>query len=609
MRNNQMRPPRIASAVLLAVGLFFVAHAGVLKSISLTIDSQRPNLGNEGYELVVKNDSVSVKAKTSVGIFYGVQTLRQLLPADIEKSQKVSGVSWSIPEVTIVDTARFSWRGLMIDCGRHFFPKETIKRNIDMLAYYKLNRLHWHLTEDQGWRLQIMKYPSLTTGSYYTQEDAKEIVAYAQQRGVLIVPEIEMPGHCLAALSRFPQLSCTGGPFTIPISGGTYLDVFCAGNDSVFTFLQNVLTEVATLFPSPFIHIGGDEVSKTRWNVCPKCKARMAAEHLASADQLQSWFIKKIQAFVKISLHRDIVGWNEIMNGGIPPGARVQSWIDVNSGITAANNGCYAIMSPISDMYSWNNNQSSIPLSKMYAFEPLPPTLSQDKAGFILGAEHCIWTEGIADQKTLDYFAYPRNCATAELNWTPRALKNWNSFAIAMARHYTRLTNLGIQFYRDASIPQDTSKSPVLVIPRPSMVQLGSASSTLGPATVISVSDSTKFAGDFLSAIIAPATGMKLQVVSNPVSVTYNDSKSNAPRALAISIKQIGQEIIVESVNGSAVSQAQLINIKGQVVAGTSERLKKELRLCIKSIPAGPYLLKWLDMRGFTHSNYMTIKK
>jgi hexosaminidase len=607
MSNDSTVIHRIASCAIFIIVSFFLISANTLKTIFLKVDPTRKELTDEGYELTARNDTVTITGKTSVGVFYGVQTLRQLLPADIEKPQKVSGVSWNIPEVTIVDTARFPWRGLMVDVGRTFLTKATIERHIDLLAYYKLNRFHWHLTEDQGWRLEIKKYPTLARNGFYTQSDAREVVAYAMQRGIMVIPEIEMPGHCIAALAVFPQLSCTGGPFTLPTSTGPFPDIFCAGNDSVFTFLENVLTEVVDIFPSPLIHIGGDEALKDRWNKCPKCQARLTAEKLANTDQLQSWFIKKIQAFLKTK-NREIIGWNDIMQGGgVLPGATVQAWQAIDAGVTVANAGINVIMSPISEIYSWDNNMSSIPLSRMYAFNPVPATVAANNAKYITGAEHCMW--GITNQSRLDYFAYPRNCATAELNWTPLALKNWTLFSIAMSRYYTRLANMGIQFYRDPTIPPDTSKSPVLIIPRPGKVQLGSNTTyTLDPTTVIYVTDSTNFAGNYFAGIVAPSTGFILPVEKLSTGVTFKQYTSDKYSSSTISIQHTRQELTIISSGGSSISHALLIDLKGQTVSKAVTRSEHEQRLSINMVPAGSYLLTWRAL-GRTDSRYVVINK
>ena len=294
-------------------------------------------MGAEGYRLEVTEKAVRIEAYQPAGLFYGVQTLRQLLPEEIEAPDKQQAPlgGWTVPSVTIEDKPRFPWRGMLLDCGRHFMDKEFVKRYVDLLAYHKMNRLHWHLTEDQGWRIEIKKYPKLTEvgawreyedgtvyGGFYTQDDVREIVAYAKSRFVTVVPEIEMPGHSVAALAAYPEFSCTGGPFEVETQWGVHKDVYCAGNDRTFKFLEDVLEEVMTLFDSPYIHIGGDECPKDRWKQCPKCQGRIKVEGLKDEHELQSYFIKRMERFLS-SKGRRLIGWDEILEGGLAPAATV----------------------------------------------------------------------------------------------------------------------------------------------------------------------------------------------------------------------------------------------------------------------------------------------
>jgi len=325
-------------------------------SIFFTSDNVSDTLGNEGYELIVNKEGIVIKAITGTGYFYAVQTLRQLMPEGFEKD----GATFSkltIPAYTIVDKPRFQWRGMNFDCCRHFMTKEFVKRYIDLLAYHKMNIFHWHLTEDQGWRIEIKKYPKLTSvgawrteadgtvyGGFYTQEDIKEVVAYAAERFVNVVPEIEMPGHSVAALAAYPQLSCTGGPFKVETNWGVFKDIYCVGNDSTFIFMQDVLDEVVALFPFKYIHIGGDEAPKYRWENCPKCQKRQKVEKLAHVEELQRYFISRIARYLETK-NRSIIGWDEILEGGIPDLATVQSWRGYEGAHTAALAGVNAIVS------------------------------------------------------------------------------------------------------------------------------------------------------------------------------------------------------------------------------------------------------------------------
>ncbi|MBE0679008.1 MAG: beta-N-acetylhexosaminidase, partial [Bacteroidales bacterium] len=332
----------------------------------------------EEYRLTVKKRNVTLTAATPDGLFRGVQTIRQLLPPQIESSILVSDVKWTMPCVSVTDYPRFEWRGMHLDVSRHFFDVEFIKRYIDILALHKLNVFHWHLVDDQGWRIEIKKYPRLTEtgawrvdredrpwnarepqqpgekatyGGFYTQEEIKEIVAYAAERYITVVPEIEMPAHVGSALAAYPEYSCTGGPFTVP-PGGVWpiTDIYCAGKEETFTFLEDVLTEVIELFPSQYIHIGGDEADKTEWRRCPECQARIRKEGLGDEDELQSYFIKRIEQFL-ISKGRKLIGWDEILQGGLAPEATVMSWQGFEGGITAARSGHHAVMTPVSHCY------------------------------------------------------------------------------------------------------------------------------------------------------------------------------------------------------------------------------------------------------------------
>jgi hexosaminidase len=424
-------------------------------SILLTTAASDASLGDEGYELLVSPDALVLRAPTPCGLSRGVQTIRQLLPPEFEAGDgPPSGDAWTMPCVRVKDKPRYAWRGSLLDCCRHFMTKDFVKRYIDLLAYHKMNVLHWHLTEDQGWRIEIKKYPKLTEvgawrgperyGGVYTQDDVREVVAYAKSRYVTIVPEIEMPGHSQAALAAYPELSCTGGPFEVGTRWGIYEDVYCAGNDKTFEFLQDVLTEVLALFPSQFIHIGGDECPKTRWHACPKCQQRIKAEGLKDEHELQSYFIKRIETFLD-SKGRRLVGWDEILEGGLAPNATVQSWRGMGGAVAAATTGHDVIASPYSHCYLDASNETTT-LERAYSFEPTPEDLTPEQATHILGVEGNMWTEG-TPQDRIEHQVYPRLCALAEVGWSPKQLRDWGDFARRMQVHYRRLDALGVTYY------------------------------------------------------------------------------------------------------------------------------------------------------------------
>lgn len=429
-------------------------------TILLTTVGADKSLGDEGYELSVTSNAVSIRSPRVKGLFYGVQTLRQLLPPEIEKGKGGAGQTWEVPAVKIKDKPRFGWRGLMLDVCRHFFPVSTVKKYIDLLAMHKMNVFHWHLTEDQGWRIEIKKYPRLTEvgskrkasplltdrdkldgkphGGFYTQEQVREVVSYAASRFVNVVPEIEMPGHCTAALAGYPELGCSGGPYEVRTFWGIAEDVYCAGNDKVFDFLEDVLKEVMQLFPGDYIHIGGDECPKAMWQKCAKCRKRIADEKLKDEDELQSYFIKRIGKFLDAN-DRRLIGWDEILEGGLAPGATVMTWRGMDGGIEAASHGHDAIMCPLNytylDYYQSEDRENEplaiggfTPLETAYEFDPVPPELSGDLSKHILGAQGQLWTEFIPDERQIDYMAFPRASALAEVLWTNRKACDFDDF-------------------------------------------------------------------------------------------------------------------------------------------------------------------------------------
>jgi len=438
--------------------------------ICMCLNPGLESLGREAYRLAVSPEAVIIEAPDPAGVFYGLQSLRQLLPVEVESPQLVSGVHWQLACLLITDTPRFSWRGFMLDEGRHFHGKETVLLTLDLMALQKLNVFHWHLTEDQGWRIEIKKYPQLTgigawragtssgfTGrahdglphaGFYTQAEIREIVAYAAERHITIVPEVEMPGHALAALAAYPKYSCTGGPFEVGRHFGIYPDIFCAGKETTFTFLEDVLDEILELFPSSTIHIGGDEAPKKRWKTCPACQHRIREEHLQNEHALQVYFTNRISAYLD-SKGRRAMGWNEILQPGLVNSAVVQYWVRGRAQLLQAlrNDRRPVVMSTYLDAYL-DHAYSLMPLSRAYRYEPVPQELLKEmpKGGYqILGLEFPLWTEWVPDRPRLDYQVYPRLTAMAETAWTSKDRKDLADFRIRLAGFMHRLDRLGVR--------------------------------------------------------------------------------------------------------------------------------------------------------------------
>lgn len=437
---------------------------------------------SEGYNLKVSPQQITVRARTAAGIFYAFQTLRQLLPPEIESQTLITSRTWQIPAVEISDAPRFVYRGLMLDVVRHFFPVDDLKRYIDLMAMYKYNYLHLHLTDDQGWRIEINNYPELQYvsawrretmvgtlndeprrydgmryGGYYRQSELKNLVQYAADRHITIIPEIEMPGHATAALAAYPELSCSGGSFEVAREWGIFNNVYCP-KEETFEFLERVLHEVMNIFPGKYIHLGGDECVKERWQQSEYCYNLKLQNGLHSNEQLQTWFIRRIAHYVNAH-GRQIIGWDEILDGGDIPGATVMSWRGEQGGSKAAQNGYDAIMTPhrycYFDYYQWRNRNREplaapgyLPLSMVYTYNPVPKDITEQQAKHILGVQGNLWTEYVTEKRQLEYMAYPRACALSEVGWTPLELKSYDHFLFRLREHSKRLEILNVNFAR-----------------------------------------------------------------------------------------------------------------------------------------------------------------
>lgn len=463
-----------------------VRNTAVANAIRLNyerLDNELPG----AYNLTVDKDGIYIAGDNEEGVFYGMQTLIQLIPVtttdhrptttDQQPTANGQQPTTNIPYVAINDHPRFAYRGMHLDVSRHLFTVDFIKKYIDFLAAYKYNTFHWHLTDDQGWRIEIKKYPLLPqVGScraqtlvgnygtnkydgqkycgYYTQQQIKEIVKYAADRYITIIPEIEMPGHAVAALASYPYLGCNKGPYKVYETWGVSDDVFCAGNDSTYVFLQNVLDEVIQLFPSKYIHIGGDECPKERWKTCPVCQQRMKTEKLKDEHELQSYFIRRIEKYLN-SKGRQIIGWDEILEGGLAPNATVMSWQGEDGGIAAARLKHDVIMTPDSHCYL-NNSQSKnedsihqggyLPLEKVYNYEPVPAALHVAETKYILGAQGNLWTEYITNTSKVEYMIFPRMIALSEVLWSPVAKRNWKDFERRLPGIFDRLDFEGVNY-------------------------------------------------------------------------------------------------------------------------------------------------------------------
>ena len=473
-----------------ASGFKFALQKVALSGSSVVIDTDK-SLPKEGYTLAVTPQQISIKAPDYNGALYALQTLRQLLPNEVESSELVKR-DWLVPAVTISDAPQYQWRGLMLDVSRHFFPKEYILKTLDRMAMLKLNTFHFHLVDNEGWRIEIKKYPKLTEvgawrvdqedklwdertpnpanafanpatapkkyGGFYTQEDIKEIVAYATARGITVIPEIEMPAHAMSAIAAYPELSCHKRPIGVP-SGAVWpiTDIYCAGQEETFDFIEEVLTEVLALFPSQYIHVGGDEATHTEWERCPKCQLRMKEHQLKNVHQLQSYFIRRIDDFLT-SKGRTLVGWDEIMDGGLAKNAVVMNWRGIEVGKKALAQGNPIVLT--SDCYIDNYqglpdyepqaNGGYLPLKKLYNYNLEKEALADDSVekSKVLGTQANLWAEHVGSTEHSEYMLFPRLLALAEISWTNDKLKDWDSFMRRTQHFMQRMDVMGIHYAR-----------------------------------------------------------------------------------------------------------------------------------------------------------------
>jgi hexosaminidase len=468
-----------------------VGKNGNTASIRFVLNkTEEKQLGNEGYHLSVKPAGIVISANKPAGLFYGAQTLWQLFPQEIESHSRISGVNWLVPVVEITDYPRFVWRGLMFDVSRHFFTKKEVEDFIDVMVQYKFNLLHMHLTDDEGWRIEIKSLPRLTQaashnakrvgyfgtfapippdeprtyGGFYTQDDIRELVKYAKDRFVNILPEVDVPGHSMSAIVAYPDLSCTAGSDKYQvISGEKFMDwpgpvarednTLCPANEKVYGFLDTVFTELAGLFPFPYIHVGGDECAKNFWEKSDAIKQLMTKENLKTMEEVQSYFEKRVEKIVE-SKGKKLIGWDEILEGGLAPNAVVMSWRGINGGIAAAKMGHQVVMSPTTFVYldymqgdaiSEPHVYSTLRLNKTYEFEPVPEGV---EAKYIMGGQANLWTEQVYNTRHLQYMVWPRSLAVSESLWTPKEKKNWNYFAAKVENNFGRMDIQNVKYAR-----------------------------------------------------------------------------------------------------------------------------------------------------------------
>ncbi len=447
------------------------AGGSTVGEIRLALIPERRDLGQEGYELAVSPEGVVIQAATRAGVFWGTQTLLQLVAVASKGDQPSATKAVDLPAVRIVDRPRFGWRGLMLDCSRTFLPIEFLRKYVDLCAFYKMNVLHLHLTDDQGWRPAIRKHPRLTevgsqfdgrfpgeVSGYYTREQMKDLVQYAAERCVTIVPEIEMPAHCLALLAAYPQLSCREPKNKYVIAPYMFMSdpdpqkeprtpygALCPGNDGTFQLVEDILQDIIEIFPGEYIHLAGDECPKGFWKECPKCQARVTAEGLKDEEELQSYFVRRVAKMIQ-ARGRKVIGWDEILEGGLAPGAAIMSWRSTEAGITAAKMGHPVVMASKSHLY-FDYCYNRTPASLVYAFEPVPSELSPEQRPLVLGVQACMWTHLARTEQAIDMSIFPRALALAEVGWTPADRREWGDFEARMKLHEPILAAKGVHCF------------------------------------------------------------------------------------------------------------------------------------------------------------------
>jgi hexosaminidase len=531
-------------------------------------------LGDEGYNLVVSPETVTLTANSAAGLFYGVQTFLQLLPKEITSKSVIKDVAWTAPCVEIRDYPRFGWRGLMFDVSRHFFTKEEVKEFIDDMAKYKFNLLHMHLTDDQGWRIEIKSLPKLTSvgawnvkktgtfntfsppapdeprnyGGFYTQEDIKEIIRYAKDQFINILPEVDIPGHSLAAIASYPELSCTPGadqykvnsgePFMVWPAGGHFYglvdNTLCPANEKVYEFLDKVFTEIAQLFPYEYIHMGGDETARNFWEKSAAIKALMKKEKLKNLDEVQSYFVKRVEKIIE-SKGKKMIGWDEILQGGLAPNAAVMSWRGIKGGIEAAKQKHEVVMSPTTFAYLdyMQGDAATEPpvyatlrLSKAYEFEPVPEGVD---ASYIKGGQGNLWTEQIYNTRHLQYMLWPRAFAIVESVWSPKAKKNWNNFVSRVEKQFERFDIAEIKYSPAIYDPIITVEKDEKNLP---VVEMNTEAGGLAIYYSFDNSFPDKFYPEYTQPVSVPKDASTMKVI------TYRDGKPIG-RMMAIPVSQL----------------------------------------------------------------------
>jgi hexosaminidase len=565
---------------LKTVGVFALITqvSPISSNIKMVINAKAdPLLGNEGYKLAVTSTGVVIHANQPAGLFYGVQTMLQLLPKQIESVDKVTGVTWTIPYVEITDYPRFAWRGLMFDVSRHFFTKAEVKRFIDDMVKYKFNLLHLHLTDDEGWRIEIKSLPRLTQvgawnvkkvgdfgsfipptadepkdyGGFYTQDDIRELVAYAKERYVNIMPEIDVPGHSLAAVVAYPELSCTPGADQYRVRSGEKImnwdskgntalvdNTLCPANEKVYEFLDKVVTEIAQLFPFPYIHMGGDECAKNFWAQSDAVKALMVKDTLKDMKEVQSYFEKRLEKIVE-SKGKKFMGWDEIVEGGLGPNAAVMSWRGVKGGIEAASQGHDVVMSPTdfvyldymqSDRITEPHVYASLRLSKTYQFEPVPDGVN---AGLVKGGQGNLWTEQVYNFRQVEYMLWPRGMAISESVWSPKGTKNWPDFFSRVEKHFPRLDEAETKYSPSA---YDPSFTPSIAPNNELRIELSNEVPGLDIYYSFDNSFPDRFYPRYTAPLIAPKDAKQLRVI------TYR-GKQPVGRMLTMPIDELNSRI------------------------------------------------------------------